>query len=152
MWDGWLPGLRRYIDADVQLTRAWAGYSEEFDGEREVVAPAAVETGFSVTGGSVLLTMWPGKSGRRSRESDGFRDEVVETLKELHPGVLRLMESDAGLGSTVDNLAGRPAARERVGLSRMVSRLPTILRWGFRSFWSFAARWARSRGSLRRRR
>jgi len=44
-----------------------------------------------------------------------FRDEVVETLRELHPGVLRLMESDAGLGSTVDNLLANPAARERSG-------------------------------------
>ena len=44
-----------------------------------------------------------------------FRDEVVETLKELRPGVLRLMESDAGLGSTIDNLLAPPMARERAG-------------------------------------
>ncbi len=111
-----VAGLRRYLDADVQLTRAWAQYNEEFAANETTLPAAAVETGFSVTGGSVLLCdVSLEQVGGDAANHTVFRDEVVETLKELHPGVLRLMESDAGLGSGVDNLLGNPAARERSG-------------------------------------
>jgi hypothetical protein len=111
-----VPGLRRYLDQDVHLTRAWTHYSEEFTANEKALPAAAVETGFSAAGGAVLL------SDVSLERADGdpanrtaFRDEVVEALKELHPGVLRLMESEAGLGSTVENLLAVPAARQRSG-------------------------------------
>ncbi|MGC9224363.1 MAG: hypothetical protein ACP5E2_10585 [Terracidiphilus sp.] len=111
-----VPGLRRYLDRDAHLTRAWTQFSEEFTANETALPAAAVETGFSVAGGAVLL------SDVSLERADGdpanrtaFRDDVVEALKELHPGVLRLMESDAGLGSTVENLLAAPAARQRSG-------------------------------------
>ena len=110
------PGLRRYVDTDVHLTPAWAEYSEEFTANETALPAAAVETGFNVSGGSVLLSdVSLEQVGGDAANHTAFRDEVVETLKELHPGVLRLMESDAGLGSTVENLLNSPAARERSG-------------------------------------
>jgi hypothetical protein len=110
-----VPGLRSYLDTDVHLTPAWAEYSEEFTAN-ETALPAAVEAGFKVSGGTVLLSdVALEQVGGDASNHTAFRDEVVETLKELHPGVLRLMESDAGLGSTVDNLLVGPAARERSG-------------------------------------
>ena len=111
-----VPGLRRYVDKDVHLTPAWAEYSEEFTANETALPAGAVETGFTVSGGSVLLSdvaLEP-VVGDASNHT-AFRDEVVETLRELHPGVMRLMEGDAGLGSTVDNLLVSPAARERSG-------------------------------------
>ena len=111
-----VAGLRRYLDMDVPLTRAWAQYSEEFTANESALPAAAVETGFSISGGSVLVSdVTLERVDGDSANHTAFRDEVVETLKELHPGVLRLMESDAGLGSTVDNLLATPAARERSG-------------------------------------
>jgi hypothetical protein len=111
-----VPGLRRYVDIDVRLTPAWAEYSEEFTTNETALPAAAVETGFNVSGGSVLLSdVVLEQVGGDGANHTAFRDEVVETLKELHPGVLRLMESDAGLGSTVDNLLSSAAARERSG-------------------------------------
>ena len=109
-------GLRRYVDTDVHLTPAWAEYGEEFTANETALPTAAVETGFNVSGGSVLLSdVSLEQVGGDAANHTAFRDEVVETLKELHPGVLRLMESDAGLGSTVENLLSSPAARERSG-------------------------------------
>ncbi len=109
-------GLRRYVDTDVHLTSAWAQYSEEFTANETALPAAAVETGFNVSGGSVLLSdVSLEQVGGDATNHTAFRDEVVETLKELHPGVLRLMESDAGLGSTVENLLSSPTARERSG-------------------------------------
>lgn len=110
------PGLRRYLDTDVHLTPVWAQYSEEFTANETAIPAAAVETGFDVTGGSVLLSdVSLEQVGGDAANHTAFRDEVVEPLKELHPGVLRLMESDAGLGSTVENLLSSRAARERSG-------------------------------------
>jgi hypothetical protein len=111
-----VPRLRRNVDVDVHLTPAWAEYSVEFTANETALPAAAVETGFNVSGGSVLLSdVALEQVGGDATNHTAFRDEVVETLRELHPGVLRLMESDAGLGSTVDNLLSSPAARERSG-------------------------------------
>jgi len=111
-----VPGLRRYLDTDVHLTTAWAQYSEEFTANETALPAAAVETGFNVSGGTVLLSdVALEQVGGDATNHTAFRDEVVETLRELHPGVLRLMESDAGLGSSVENLLAAPAARERSG-------------------------------------
>lgn len=109
-------GLNRYLDTDVRLTQAWAEYSEEFTADEKALPVAAVETGFSVSGGSVLLSdVMLERVDGDSANHTVFRDEVVETLRELRPGVLRLMESDAGLGSTVENLLATLEARERSG-------------------------------------
>jgi hypothetical protein len=111
-----VAGLRRYLDTDVHVTPAWAQYSEEFTANETALPAAAVETGFNVSDGTVLLSdVALEEVGGDAANHTAFRDEVVETLKELHPGVLRLMESDAGLGSTVENLLSSPAARERSG-------------------------------------
>ena len=76
---------------------------------------------------------------------------MVDTLKELRPGVLRLMESDAGLGSTVDNLLSPPAERERAGY-RTWFKAADDIPMGIPEFLELCVRWARSRGSLRLRR
>lgn len=110
------PGLPRYLDTDVRLTPAWAEYSEEFTANEAGLPAAAVETGFNVSGSTILLSdVAIEQVGGDATNHTAFRDEVVQTLKELHPGVLRLMESDAGLGSTIENLLSSPVARERSG-------------------------------------
>ena len=111
-----VPGLGRYIDAEVRLTDAWTAYSEEFTADETALPAAAVEAGFSVSGGAVLLSdVSLEQTGGDAANRTVFRDEVVETLKQLRPGVLRLMESDAGLGSTVENLLTPATARVRAG-------------------------------------
>ena len=73
MWARLAPGLRRYLDTDVELPRAWAGFSLEFDANENSLPPAAVEVGFSVAGGAVLLDdVEPGADRRRSREPDSL--------------------------------------------------------------------------------
>jgi hypothetical protein len=109
-------GVSRYVDLDARLTPAWQEYGEEFTANEVNLQPGAMEVGFSVAGGTVLLDdvsleQTNGDPANRT----AFRDEVVETLRELRPGVLRLMESDAGLGSTVDNLLAAPSSRKRAG-------------------------------------
>ena len=65
-------GMRRYLDTDVHLTPAWAEYSEEFTANETALPAAAVETGFNVSGGSVLLDdVALEQIGRRRREPYG---------------------------------------------------------------------------------
>jgi hypothetical protein len=64
-------------------------------------------------------------SGKPSNGT-AFRDEVVDALKEVHPGVIRLMSSHSELGSTIDNLLKLPMARQRSGFSTWSSSMEDI--------------------------
>ena len=117
-------GESTYLDQDVRLTSSWADYHAEFAANEEA-APSnspklagPVEVSFGIKGGSVLLDdVDLGQTNGDPENRTAFRDEVVQTLKGLQPGVLRLMASETGLGSTVDNLLAPPLARQRSGYS-----------------------------------
>jgi hypothetical protein len=86
-----------------------------------------VEAGFSVAGGSLLLDdVDLEQTGGDATNRTAFRDEVLQTLRELRPGVLRLMSSHAQLGSTVDNLLAAPMARQRPGFSTWQTTIEDI--------------------------
>ena len=141
-------GLPPYLNQDVKLTSSWADYHVEFAVNEAATGPAAtVKVSFGVMGGSVLLddTALEQADGDPGNQT-AFRDEVVQTLKELHPGVLRLMESGEGLGSTVENLLAPPFARQRSGYTIWTSKEEDVA-VGFRSFWICARRWAPNPGS-----
>ena len=106
------------LSRDMVLSSEWSELGAEFaaeDGAANGTANGAAELRFTVRGARVLLddvvlepvTVSPG----------AFREEVVQALKELHPGVLRLMSSHAGLGESVPELIAPPLGRERAGYS-----------------------------------
>jgi len=110
------PGLVRYLNREIPLTGTWANYSEEFEVHEGELPPAAVEVMLAVTGGEVLL------DDVALERIDGdpanhtvFRDEVLESLRALHPGVLRMMGVGEGIGSTIDNLLAPVGGRVRSG-------------------------------------
>ena len=111
-----VPGRPRYLNLDLPLNTAWTQYNEDFFTNESNLPPAPIEVSFRVEGGTVLL------DDASLRKTDGdaanhtaFRDEVLETLHQLHPGLLRMMGSTAELGSTVDNLLAPATARLRSG-------------------------------------
>jgi hypothetical protein len=117
-------GETLFLDQDVRLTPSWADYHADFTAsEEEVVSNSPklagpVEVNFSVAGSSLLLDdVDLERTDGDPANQTAFRDEVVHTLKELNPGVLRLMSSANGLGSTVDNLLAPVGARQRSGYS-----------------------------------
>ncbi len=120
-------GMHDYLEQDVRLTPQWADYHAEFAANEDAGTVGAVEAGFSVAGGSLLLddVMLEQIDGDATNRT-AFRDEVVRTLKELRPGVLRLMSSHAQLGSTVDNLLAPSMARPRSGYSIMTATMDDI--------------------------
>jgi hypothetical protein len=118
---------RVYLDRDIPLTRSWADYQADFNADEDAAIPAPVEVSFSVNNEALLLDdvdleQTSGSSSNRT----AFRDEVVDTLRDLHPGVLRLMSSHSELGSTIDNLLKPPLARQRSGFSTWSSSMEDI--------------------------
>jgi hypothetical protein len=120
-------GSRNYLDQDFQLTPEWVDYTAEFAANEEAGPTGPVETGFSVAGGSLLLDDVDLEQalGDASNHT-AFRDEVLRTLRELRPGVLRLMSSHAQLGSTIDNLLAPQLARQRPGFSTWLTTMEDI--------------------------
>jgi len=118
---------RVYLDRDIPLTRAWGDYKADFNADEANAILGPVEVSFSVNNEALLLddVDLEQTSGSRSNGT-AFRDEVVETLRDLHPGVIRLMSSHAQLGSTVDNLLKMPLARQRSGFSTWSSTMEDI--------------------------
>jgi hypothetical protein len=125
-------GVPAFLNEDVQLSSWWADYHADFTANEEA-APSnspklagAVQVSFNVSGGSILLDdVDLEQSDGNPANRTAFRDEVVQTLKELRPGVLRQM-SGKGLGSTVDNLLAPPLARQRSDYTVWSSRQEDI--------------------------
>ncbi len=122
-----INGKADYLEQDFQLTPAWSDYHAEFTADEGPAPTGPVEAGFSIAGGSLLLddVELEQISGDPSNRT-AFRDEVVQTLRDLRPGVLRLMSSHSQLGSTVDNLLSPPLARLRPGFSTWQTTMEDI--------------------------
>jgi hypothetical protein len=113
-----INGKADYLEQDFQLTPAWADYHAEFSAAEGAGPAGPVEAGFSVDGASLLLDdVDLEQVGGDAANKTAFRDEVLQTLRQLRPGVLRLMSSHAQLGSTIDNLLAPPLARQRPGFA-----------------------------------
>jgi alpha-L-arabinofuranosidase len=109
-------GGHTFLQKDIPLTPAWQSYAFEFPANEDGSAVGTVGLTFSVQQSSVLLDdveLVPIAGDRTN--STAFRDEVVDTLRELHPGVLRFMDNGTSFGSTLDDLLAPPFARRRGG-------------------------------------
>ncbi|MBS1799379.1 MAG: hypothetical protein JSS95_06090 [Acidobacteria bacterium] len=106
-----------FLSQTVSLGSSWQDYSYTVSANETGNAIGTVKLAFDVAGANVLLddvsiTPVAVSSGNLSP----FRDEVVNTLKDLHPGVLRYWDSETS-GSTIDNLIAPAFARQRAGFS-----------------------------------
>ena len=106
-------GTESFLNKQVALTSRWQDYAFDFTAN-EHDAIGTVALGFSVGGGNALLDDVSLTPTRTAANPTAFRDEVVETLRELHPGVLRYQDGDH-LGSSIENLIAPVGARQRAG-------------------------------------
>jgi len=120
-------GRADYLEQDFQLTPAWADYQADFTADEGPLPVGPIDAGFSAAGASLLLDdVDLEQMGGDAQNHTAFRDEVLQTLRELHPGVLRLMSGHAQLGSTVSNLLAPPLARQRPGFSTWMTTMEDI--------------------------
>ena len=127
-----INGKADYLEQDFQLAPAWADYHADFTANEAAGLVGPVEAGFSAEGASLLLDdvdleqVRDTAAGSTELNKTAFRGEVLESLRMARPGVLRLMSSNAYLGSTVDNLLTPPMARQRPGFSVWMATMEDI--------------------------
>ena len=122
-------GRQPYFHRQIALTQGWRNYVYSFPADESPdMSPATARLSFQVSGASLLLDDVSLEAADRPaiHNLTAFRDAVVETLRDLHPGVLRMMASDTGIGATIDNLLATPLARQRAGYSVWSSRQQDI--------------------------
>jgi len=110
-------GAELFLSKTVSLTDKWQDYSFGFSASEDGTKIGTVGLTFDIIGADVLLddvSLTP--SAPSSDNPTAFRDEVVRTLRQLRPGILRYQDGDH-LGSSIDNLIAVPFARVRAGFS-----------------------------------
>ena len=119
-------GAESFLSKSVSLSDKWQDYSVAFSASEDGTQIGTVGLTFQVAGADVLLddvSLTP--SAASVDNPTAFRDEVVSTLRQLHPGVLRYQDGDH-LGSSIDNLIAVPFARVRAGFSEGSSRQDAV--------------------------
>lgn len=115
-----------FLSRTVFLSAKWQDYSMEFPASEDGTKIGTVGLTFDVSGADMLLDdVSLIRSMASSDNPTAFRSEVVHTLRQLHPGILRYQDGDH-LGSSMDNLIAPPFARVRAGFSEGSSRQDTV--------------------------
>jgi hypothetical protein len=114
-----------FLSKIVSLSDKWSDYNFDFLASENGKDIGTVGLTFDVTGADVLLDDVSLSAAGERDNPTAFRDEVVETLRELHPGILRYQDGDH-LGSSIDNLIAAPFARVRAGFSEGASQANAI--------------------------
>ncbi|MEO6802939.1 MAG: hypothetical protein ABI197_06825 [Granulicella sp.] len=115
-------GNELFANQTISLTTAWKDYSFDFAAQEDGSQIGPVELAFSFAGTNALLDdVTLTTAAVNPANPTPFRDEVVSTLKDLHPGVLRYMDSGLNFGSSIDNMIAVPFARQRTNHSTQVT-------------------------------
>ena len=144
------PKPETFLDRTLPLKPGWNDYTLNLPINEPLNSIGTAGLTFTVTQASILLddvsleAASPGvaagfsprkgdtqKSGAlapksRATNPTAFRDEVVQTLRDLHPGTLRYMDNGASFGSSLANLLAPTFARQRSGHSTQETRTEDI--------------------------
>ena len=126
------PG-RKFLEEDVRLSNNWQDYSYGFSASENDHPNGRVALKFNVSDAGILLddvSLTPVVA--LNANPTAFRDEVVDALVELRPGVLRWSDG-ANTGNSIDNVIANPFARMRAGASTQ-SAEPEDLALGLHEF------------------
>ena len=110
-------GTPVFLDRTILLRPGWQMYTVPFEAVDKPGSTGTVGLGLTVQGATVLLDDVSLVADGRAENRTVFRDEVVEALRELRPGVLRMMDSGTNFGTSLDNWLQPAEARARAGYS-----------------------------------
>ena len=110
----------------VQLSGIWKDYSYNWNASENGTSIGPVDLSFAVHGAEVLLDDVSLTAAAESSNPTAFRDEVVETLRDLKPGFLRYTDNGADTASTIDNMITPAFARQRAGYSTQATEQEQI--------------------------
>ena len=110
-------GSHTFLTKAVPLTSSWHDYTFTFDASENSTAVGTVGLTFTFDHATALLDDVSLIAAPAPNNPTAFRNEVVQPLRDLHPGVLRYMDNGTNFGSSLDNLLAPPFARHRTGAS-----------------------------------
>jgi hypothetical protein len=110
-------GRQIFFSKSVPLSNNWRDYTFTFPADDIPGAVGTVGLTFTVANASILLDDVALTTPAAPDNPTAFRNEVVQTLRDLRPGVLRYMDNGTNFGSSLDNLLAPPFARQRTGAS-----------------------------------
>jgi len=116
-----------FLSTTRTLTAGWQSYTIPFTASDPPNSVGSVALTFSIASASILLddvSLTP--ATHPADNPTDFRDEVVATLRDLHPGTLRYMDNGVSFGSSLVNLLAPPFARERSGYSTQQTRAEDV--------------------------
>ena len=126
-------GIPFYLDQTVTLTNSWQDYTLTFSANETGSAVGSVQLEFLASNSSVELDdVSLDQTNTSSSNPTIFRDDVVNALKELNPGTIRMMAAGAALGSDLPNQLQVPGARYREGWNS--SGVQTVIPYGIHEF------------------
>ena len=120
-------GMETFFLKDLTLTPTWHDYTFDFPTHEDGTPVGGVVLGFSIRESAILIddvTLTP--TAHPANNPTAFRDEVVQTLRDLHPGVLRYMDNGGNFGSSLDTLLTPPLARQRTGSSTQATLMEDV--------------------------
>lgn len=108
-------GAHTFLHEDLQLTPTWHDYTLPFTTNEDGSPLGTISLTFAAQQSAFLLDDVSLTSAADPTNPTAFRNEVVDTLRQLHPGILRFMDNGTSFGSTLDDLLAPPFARRRGG-------------------------------------
>jgi hypothetical protein len=123
-----------WLNQALTLTNAWQDYTLTFTANETGSAVGPVLLAFTASGGSAELDdVSFDQTNSSASNPTVFRDDVVNALKDLNPGVIRMMASGAALGSDIPNQLQVPFARYRGGFNADGTSV-SIISYGIHEF------------------
>ena len=105
-----------YLNRSLTVTNAWADYTVNFSASESGSAIGNLGLTFSAYGAAIQLDdVSLTQTNTDPTNTTVFRDPVVNALKQLKPGTLRMMASNAALGADIADQLATPFARYREG-------------------------------------
>ena len=110
-------GGATYLNTTVNLTNTWQDYTIPFSASENGTANGTVQVSLGAYSSSAELDdVSVAQTNSDPTNTSVFRDDVVNALKQLNPGTMRMMAGSA-LGSDIPNSLAVPFARYREGWS-----------------------------------
>ncbi len=122
-----MQGNGPWLSQTLTLTNSWQDYTLNFSASETGSAVGTIQLVFTATGSNVELDdVSLEQTNSSASNTTAFRDDVVNALKELNPGTIRMMAAGAALGSDLPNQLAVPFARYREGFNADYDSTPNV--------------------------
>jgi hypothetical protein len=109
-------GTETFLNQNITLTNQWQDYTYSFTANEDGTYIGPVHVNFTVSGATAYLDDAALTEAAAADNPTAYRNAVVNTLRALHPGVLRYM-AGTDFGTSIANAVAVPFARQRAGIN-----------------------------------